>query len=801
MNPRPVRILYVDDYPLDRELVRDALKQDDCGIELVEAASREQFEAKLETGGFDAVISDFNILGFEGLQVLEAVHAKDPQLPVVIVTGTGSEQVAAEAIKRGAADYVIKTPRHIRHLPLTIQAVLEKKELETCRKEAEDALRESNELLSLFMKHSPIYAFIKEVSQKDSRFLMASENFIEVVGVPGSQMKGKTMQELFPPEFAAKLTAEDLKVVNEGKVLEVSESYNGRHFTNIKYPILREGRRLVAGYSIDITERKRSEAEINRRLKDLRVLYETSLDLSNPLEPKQIGRRVMEILKANLNWYLAVILLKHDDGQLEAIGFSTPYFQHNEQSQIRHMLESIENGKRGMIGWVLERGREARSGNLPADHRYVESNREIRSGLYVPMSVGGKVIGVIAVESEVPEAFNDLDQQLLATLAKVTANAIHRSQLHGQTELRLRRLGALRAIDHAIGSSFDLQITLDIFLRHAVAQLGADAALLLLVNPGTNYLEYAGECGFRNQDVRKVLVPPGEQAAGRVTRTRRLIRIPDIRKEKDMTIHPDLIASEGFITYHAVVLLVKGQVKGVLEVFHRKPMESGPEWLDFLETLAGQAAIAIDNNQLFESLQRYNLELAIAYDETIEGWSTALDMRDRETEGHTQRVARITEMLAIACGMSELDLVHVRRGALLHDIGKMGIPDSILLKTEDLTKDEWEIMRRHPQMAYDMLAPITYLRPSLDIPYCHHERWDGSGYPRGLKGEQIPLAARLFAVVDVWDALRSNRPYSKSWPQEKVFEYLKMQAGKHFDPKAVELFFQVMKENQFDFEE
>ena len=171
--------------------------------------------------------------------------------------------------------------------------------------------------------------------------------------------------------------------------------------------------------------------------------------------------------------------------------------------------------------------------------------------------------------------------------------------------------------------------------------------------------------------------------------------------------------------------------------------------------------MAIDNLSLFDHLQRSNAALALAYDATLEGWSRALDLRDKETEGHTQRVTEITERLASMLNIDDATIIHLRRGALLHDIGKMGIPDSILLKPETLTEEEWAIMRKHPQYAYEMLSMIDYLRPALDIPYCHHERWDGKGYPRGLKGEEIPLAARIFSVVDVWDALTSNRPYRK----------------------------------------
>ena len=187
------------------------------------------------------------------------------------------------------------------------------------------------------------------------------------------------------------------------------------------------------------------------------------------------------------------------------------------------------------------------------------------------------------------------------------------------------------------------------------------------------------------------------------------------------------------------------------------------------------------------------MELTLAYVTTLDGWSKALDLSDKETEGHTQRVVEMTLHIDHVLGIHEEELIHIRRGALLHDIGKMGIPDSILLKPGPLTDDEWEIMHRHPVYSYEMLYPIVYLRPALDIPYCHHERWDGAGYPRKLKGEEIPLTGRIFAVVDVWDALTSDRPYRKAWTAKKALDYIQSQRGKHFDPQIVDIFMTLVK--------
>ena len=238
-----------------------------------------------------------------------------------------------------------------------------------------------------------------------------------------------------------------------------------------------------------------------------------------------------------------------------------------------------------------------------------------------------------------------------------------------------------------------------------------------------------------------------------------------------------------------VPLKSKERLIGIIYVDNR--MVSGvfkQDDLDLLTSIASSAAVAIENAGLFKDLQISKNALEIAYDSTLEGWAKALELRDQVTEGHTRRVTDQTVRLAKAMGINGDALNHIRRGSLLHDIGKMGIPDRILLKPGPLTAAEYDIMKKHPDFAYDMLSKIEFLRPSLDIPYCHHERWDGTGYPRGLKEIQIPLAARIFSVVDVWDALHSNRPYRQEWPVERITEYLTKQAGTQFDPVIVYTF-------------
>ncbi len=357
----------------------------------------------------------------------------------------------------------------------------------------------------------------------------------------------------------------------------------------------------------------------------------------------------------------------------------------------------------------------------------------------------------------------------------------------------LKQVQALRNIDMAITGSLDLGVTFKAILDEVTSLLNVDGAAIMRVAPNTATLHYEAWRGFTVADPRDFSMRWGEEFAGRVAMNREVVHIPDLKEAEQNVVQRPLMDQEGFQSYYAVPLIAKGYVQGVLEVFHSQPLDEGDEWLRFLETLAGQASVAIDSAELFNKMERSHVELLQAYDATIEGWAYALDLKDEKTEEHSQRVTKITVNIARKMNIKNEELPHVRRGALLHDIGKMGIPDSILLKNDKLDDQQWTLMKKHPVYAYEMLAPIDYLRPALDIPYCHHEKWDGSGYPRGLKGKQIPLPARIFAVVDVYDALTSDRPYRKAWSEEKTLELIKEESGSHFDPEVVKVFLEYIQ--------
>ena len=368
-----------------------------------------------------------------------------------------------------------------------------------------------------------------------------------------------------------------------------------------------------------------------------------------------------------------------------------------------------------------------------------------------------------------------------------------RRKAEERLQRQLQRLASLRSIDTSISKSEDMNKTLKLVLEITLGELHIDAGAILLLNEKTNHLDYAASLGFINEEaIATTHLERGKGYPWQSLLDGRLVVINDLRSAPNSL---RSLSMENFVAYYCAPLIAKGEMRGAMELFNRTAITPDQEWLDFMEILAGQATIALDNGFLYNNLKQLNEDLLNAYDITIEGWARALEMRDMETEGHSRRVTNLTINLARKMGIDERNIEHIRRGALLHDIGKMGIPDHVLFKPGPLNENEWEIMRRHPSYAYDMLSGIKFLSPALDIPYFHQERWNGTGYPLGLKGEDIPLPARIFAVVDVWDALTSTRPYRDKWSYQQTMNYLRDNSDVLFDPGVVDTFVNLMDDD------
>ena len=558
----------------------------------------------------------------------------------------------------------------------------------------------------------------------------------------------------------------------------------------------------ISGVKVSESRLEKAEEQIQHQLEFINLLIAGAQKLAASYDidtlTQDICRTAVEVFGARLSW----IGLAEPDGCVRPLFWAGEEADYLKEVEIRWDDTPLGQGPTGKairtnFHVVSDITKESDSTPL---HQAAHAHG-YRFTAAFPLISRDKTFGSLSVYSDQSNLFTPERMELLQTYTNIAAASLENARLLTDAERRLQRITTLRTIDMAITSSLDLSVTLSVFIDQVTAQLHLDAADILLLNPHTKTLEYAAGRGFRTTSPPYDHLRLGQGYAGRAALERQIISIPDLTQEVEQTEYAPWLAAEEFVSYYAAPLTAKGQVKGVLELFHRSQVKTDSEWLGFIEALAIQAAIAIDNTTMFDDLQRSNIDLALAYDTTIEGWSKALDLRDKETEGHTQRVTEMTLILARAMDMDDADLVHIRRGALLHDIGKMGIPDRILLKPGPLTDKEQEFMRRHPEYAYEMISPIGYLRLALDIPYCHHEKFDGTGYPRSLKGETIPLSARLFAVADVWDALRSDRPYRAGWPPGKVREHIGSLSGTHFDPQVIDVFLELVVPEGDDEEE
>lgn len=406
----------------------------------------------------------------------------------------------------------------------------------------------------------------------------------------------------------------------------------------------------------------------------------------------------------------------------------------------------------------------------------------------MPLIAHGQPLGAafVSFKEERPCTQCDLNR------ARMITGHIALAIAHTTTvEANARRIDALLALHETsvdLAANHDIKGLLRTIVVRAGKLVGTDMGGLYLTVP--NGLQMVVARGLLEPYVDRVL-PLGDGASGRAVVNRKVILIDDYATwEGRSEVFSDLRVGSVI----AAPLLWKGTVLGAFHVEHALPNVFGPDDIEIVSLFAEQAAVAIANARLIYNTETARKELELGYNATLEGWVRALDLRDQETEGHTQRVTDLTVELARRMGISEDQLEPIRRGALLHDIGKIGIPDAILRKPGPLTEAEWTIMRQHPQMAWDMLSPIEYLRTALAIPYGHHERWNGSGYPLGTKGHQIPQAARIFAIVDVYDALRSDRPYRQGWPEERTIKYMKDHSETSFDPKILEAFLEMVSD-------
>lgn len=745
MPQQSLRILHLEDSPEDAELQNEFLRAEGFVVHSSRVQTPGDFQSELLTGGYDLILADNAMPGFDGLSALRIARQLAPDIPFIFVSGTIGEEIAIESLKNGATDYVLKD--RLNRLVPVIHRALQEAEEHRERQRAETALHLTNIRLQVILDTSPVAILSADGEGRIQSWNKTAENLF---GWTAEEVIGRVCPTVLPENMPDYLDM--IRQVMQGETILRLVRHRQRKDgsiidASISAAPQKDSSGQISGVTIlleDITQRRRMEEALRESEEYYRSLIENASDAITVIDANGVvlyeSPAVERILGYKPEEFVGQKLADHIH----------PEDLHVLLSKITEALEHP--------GQIV--AAEARFKHRDGSWRFVEA---------------------------VGKTYLRPDGALTCVIN--SRDITERKQAQEKIQRQVAYLSALNEIDRAITSTFDMKLSLGLLLQKVRALLDVDAACVLLLDSQTLSLQYAAGQGFRTREFEnKAPLQIGEGYAGRAALARTPMHITNLPARTDNPQLAPHLQSEGFLSYYGVPLIAKGEVKGVMELFDRGDFQPNTEQLDMINSLASLAAIAIHDVSMFNDLQRSNLELRMAYDATIEGWSRALDLRDRETEGHTKRVTEMTLQLARASGLDEIQLIYVRWGSLLHDIGKMGVPDHILLKPDKLTDEEWRIMKQHPQFAYDMLSSIRYLKSAIDIPYCHHEKWDGTGYPRGLKGAQIPLTARLFAVVDIWDALRSDRPYRSAWSKEKALEHIKSLSGSHLEPKVVELF-------------
>lgn len=885
----PLKLLVVEDNPADVRLIQEYLAEAALThIELNLTSTLEETLSTLSTMPVDVVLLDLGLPDSQGLATFNSLQRYTDSLPIIVLTGFGDDDIALQALKSGAEDYLVKNDLTGATLFRSLSYAVERKRLqqELARNEARfrSLIESSSDIVTLLdpsgtiLYESPpiktvlgytpherlgqnAFAYIHpedvarvreafETTLREGRgsspeFRVRKADgswaWLDVVGtnllddpnvgaIVANSRDVSARKEATDAFIASKARWQSLiqhssdlitLIARDGTILYQSPSVHhlfgydagtvvGKNAFGYLHPddtealrvsfqeILQEGRAEVTTYRVrtatgawlwletigmnllddpnvaaivlnsrDVTERRRIEQEregilyrMQQRVKELTAVHHAAKILRDDRKPLR-------------------------DTLQELIALLPEAFQHTHAATARLTLDDLQ---------VITPGFMETPWTLAADFSIVED----------PAQQGRLEVAYLEPCPDADEGpFLNEERALLESLAELLRWYVERRQsreaiekLNHDLVQQLERLTALHGIDTVITSSLDLNFSLERIAEQVRGNLKVDAVHVALYRPILKTFEHGTSQGFHTSMVKTLTFRLGEGYIGQAALERKPVFFPDISQMDPPFFPREAITQEGFVSYYIVPLISKGELQGVLGLLHREKLEPDEGWFNFSRALALQAAIAIDGATLFQNLQRANNELVLAYDRTIEGWARALDLKDEESAGHSRRVTELSVRLAERFGLRGEALADVRRGALLHDIGKMGVPDAILLKEGKLSEEEWAVMKSHTSYAYQLLSPITFLRRAIDIPHAHHEKWNGSGYPRGLKGEQIPLAARIFAVVDVYDALTSDRPYRKAWSEAKTLAHIQAQSGSHFDPKVVKTFLELLEEKR-----
>ncbi len=769
--------------------------------------------------------------GIPGAYDLEITRANDGATRLVRVTATPWFDSAGQY---NGAFGVFRDETELRRAEAALRQA--HVELEARVQERTAELRESQSFYQSLVEVIPQCLCRKDLAGK---FTFGNQRYCDEIGYSLAELIGKTDYDLHPAVLAEEYRRDDRQVIETGQTFDRIEEHtltNGlRSYVHVLKTPLCNSKNQIAGVQIifwDVTQQylaqqtlqqARDELELrvqertaalaqantalHRSAEQLAALNDAAFKIQRYLNPAQIYRVACDELRrlgtfasvynlAMTDWaeHVRTSMSKENLAEYIARFGDAPIEIRLPIASLEPIVTRVRNGDT-----LVESNLMARvSDRLPPAAQAVLGWMRDKSGdrmLLAPITENDTPIGMLVVMGE---QLGAEDTIAVALFARQVSAALDNARLYLAEKMRREELGVLYDLSRHLATTDTQDVIMNAIVRTTVEMVHVTyARLVMLENDGflvramfpIRELNDTVELGHRESPaVQMVYQRILNQNAPLVLRT----NDPELDRKAQNELFLDQVQTVCVIPLHASEQFLGVLVLGEARSEAREPFDA--EKLRLARAIGNQAASAIHRANLHTETERAAAELANAYEATLEGWVHALDLRDNETEGHSLRVMYLTEKLAQAYLIDQATLAHIRRGALLHDVGKMAIPDPILLKPNALDENERRIMERHPEYARQLLQPIAYLRPALDIPYGHHEKWDGTGYPRGLRGEDIPLAARLFAVVDVWDALCSNRPYRTAWPLDRVCAYIRARAGTHFDPKVVEKFLAIMNQ-------
>ncbi len=841
---RKLAVLALNDGKTKQQLIVETLTSSNLITQIIQQDDLDLARALLDDSEVDLVVAELEINGKKIFDLMEIYQ----HLPWIVVSDVKDHNVIKDAFKYGAADYLVwdGLGPSVPDLESIILDVLKRwnYENDTCLNELQslsenqstanklhhvnlrlaeeshqrllalEELRESREMYRRFFQTSRDAVFITAV---DGRWIDMNESALALFGYEDKEdIWSDTMLNYYWDSEQGREYSLKLKI--HGFVNDLPMKFRKRDGDEIDALITAMPYEIggnVIGYQgliRDMTHELKAKGENLKLQKDLAILDSLTSEMGSLLELHDIYPSISSHIKEIIDtkW---IRLLKFDGFQ-NRFKIEFKWGMNNHRACSAKELKCFEDNFQALMKQTSQTKQTAvvmMDDCLYQDHddsawteKYFNIDGDIEANLphdhqsivLTPILINDQVIGIIHVSFDHNRAVVSDYLSFLTRTANIVAICLKKAYLLQHSEAHVKKLASLQRVQQIILDNLSLPTTLDMMVDQVVTELGVDAVNILYLHPGLKSLRSISKKGFRQKVFRDSGQEIGEGLAGRAALSKNIVHVRNLANSTENINRSLEFSTEKFVTYFGVPLLVKDRLVGVLEIFNRKAIDPETYWVDLLKLIAGLVAVAIDLQNLTNDLERSRKKIAVAFDGVIMGWATALELRGIEAEGHAIRTQDLASRLAEKIGISGSALEDIRQGSLLHDIGKMGIPDEVLLKGSILNAEEMKLVGRHPVDAFELLESVDVLKGALDIPLYHHERWDGEGYPYGIEGEEIPLSARVFAVVDVWDAMQTDRPYRKAFSRTEALGHLEGQAGKHFDPVVLKAFIEMLEEDQ-----